>query len=327
MIIVKTPLRISFIGGGSDIPAFYKQFPGATISTTINKYIYICINKKFDNRIRASYSVTEIVNHVNQLKHTRIKECMKYTGVDKGIEIVTIADVPSKGTGLGSSSSLTVGLLKAMYAYKGQTISEEELADQACQIEINKLHEPIGKQDQYIAGYGGFRFIEYLPNDKVTVNYVICKPETLEKIQNSIMLFYTGITRSTNDILHHQIKGYSQNHKLENAKKMVSLAYELKKQVEKNNVNNFGQLLHEAWILKKTLAYNISQPKIDEMYEIARKNGALGGKLLGAGGGGFLMVFAPLKKQEKIRRALRRYYEMKISFEPEGCKILFMKKI
>lgn len=326
MIIVKTPLRISFMGGGSDIPQFYKKHPGATLSTAINKYVYICVNKKFDHRIRVSYSETEIVNSVNSLKHSRARACMKKTGVNKGIEIVTIADIPSRGTGLGSSSSFTVGLLKALYAYKGLTISEEQLAHEACDIEIKNLKEPIGKQDQYIASYGGLKFIKYMPNGRVSVDYVMANHKTMKKIEDSILLFYTGITRATNNLLKKQIAGYSEKEKFNNTKKLVEMSHELKKQLEKNNISSFGDMLHEAWLLKKSLNGDISNSQIDKMYNLARKNGALGGKILGAGGGGFLMVYAPRNSHEKISHALKKYPVMPVRFDPEGSKILFINK-
>lgn len=326
MIIVQSPLRISFIGGGSDIPQFYHRSLGATLSTTINKYIYVCINPKFDNKIRASYSITEIVGNVNQLKHTRIKACMKHTGAIKGIEIVTIADIPSRGTGLGSSSSLTVGLLKALNAYQGKTISENELAKQACFIEINKLREPIGKQDQYIAAFGGFRFIEYLPNDSVKVNYLQVSQNTIAKLEKTVLLFYTGIDRSTKTILKNQVNNLTKKINIDSTKKMVELAFELKKQLEKGNIKSFGQLLHQAWLIKKTLATNISNGLIDNMYKTAMDNGATGGKLLGAGGGGFLLVVADPSKHKQIKISLNKYQVTNINFEQEGCKILFMNK-
>jgi len=314
------------MGGGSDIPQFYKKSPGATLSTAIDKYVYICVNKKFDHHIRISYSETEIVDNVKKIKHSRAKACMQLTGVDKGIEIVTIADIPSRGTGLGSSSSFTVGLLKALYAYKGQTISEEQLANEACEIEIQRLKEPIGKQDQFIASYGGFKFMRYSPTGKVLVDYVMCDQNTIKKIEDSILLFYTGITRSTNILLRKQIKGYKEKQKFSNTKKLVEMAFELKKQLEKNNISSLGEMLHESWLLKKSLNDEISNNGIDQIYELARKNGALGGKLLGAGGGGFFMVYAPPVKHEKIKNALKKYPVMPIRFEPEGSKVLFINK-
>ncbi|MCX6735933.1 MAG: GHMP kinase [Candidatus Parcubacteria bacterium] len=326
MIIVKTPLRISFMGGGSDIPQFYKRSPGATLSTAIDKYVYVCLNKKFDEKIRVSYSQTEIVDTLQKLEHTRAKACMKHTGINKGIEIVTIADIPSKGTGLGSSSSFTVGLLKALYAYQGKTVSEEQLADEACQIEIGKLKEPIGKQDQYIASYGGMKFMEYSPNGHVSVSPIICSSNTLKKIEDSLLLFYTGITRQTGSLLKNQIAGLSDKQKFQNTEKMVQMAHEMRKAIENNKTGEIGEMLHEAWLLKKTLNGGISNGEIDSMYNTAIKNGAEGGKILGAGGGGFLMVYASKNNHEKIKSALKKYKEMPINFEPEGSRVLFVHK-
>jgi D-glycero-alpha-D-manno-heptose-7-phosphate kinase len=326
MIIVKTPLRISFMGGGSDIPQFYKRSPGATLSTAIDKYVYICLNKKFDGKIRMSYSQTEIVDTVHKLEHTRAKACMKHTGVDKGIEIVTIADIPSRGTGLGSSSSFTVGLLKALYAYRGKTASEEQLADEACMIEINRLKEPIGKQDQYIASYGGMKFMEYSSDGRVSVSPVLCSQKTLKNVNDSVLLFYTDITRQTGNLLKNQIAGLSDKQKFQNTEQLVAMAYGLRNAIEKNKTNEIGEMLHEAWLLKKSLNKDISNGEIDSMYALAKKNGAEGGKVLGAGGGGFLMIYAPKEKHEKIKRALKKYKEMPVNFEPEGSRVLFVHK-
>lgn len=326
MIIVKTPLRISFAGGGSDIPQFYKEHAGATISTAINKYIYISVNKNFHDKVRVSYSRTEIVDHHRELEHTRARECLKLLQIPTGIEIVTMADVPSEGTGLGSSSSFTVGLLKALYAYKGQAISEQELAEQACYIEIEALTEPIGKQDQFIASFGGIKFIKYFSDGHVQVEHVLTNSETLSKLENSLLLFYSGIQRPAGQVLKRQIDSIKSDNSVQSLKKMAEFAFLLKQDLEKGNLNNFGQVLHESWLLKQSLAAGITDPVINQIYEAARKNGALGGKILGAGGGGFLMLFAPLEKHEAIRRALSEFREMPVKFDPEGSKILVINK-
>jgi D-glycero-alpha-D-manno-heptose-7-phosphate kinase len=206
MIISRTPLRISFAGGGTDLAAFYKLHSGAVTSTAINKYIYVTINKKFDHRIRVSYSKTENVDHVDELHHGLVREAMKLTGIDSGVEITTIADIPSRGTGLGSSSTLTVGLLNALYAFKGVMKSRQTLAKEACKIEIDILGEPIGKQDQYIASYGGIQHIQFNPDESVYVDPVICTPEAKQQLGKHMMLFYTGITRKASKILTKQIK-------------------------------------------------------------------------------------------------------------------------
>jgi D-glycero-alpha-D-manno-heptose-7-phosphate kinase len=326
MIIVKTPFRISFAGGGSDIPAFYQNYPGATLSTTINKYVYVCINKNFHDQVRLSYLKTEIVEHYKDLDHTRARECLHEMGMETGLEIVTMADIPSKGTGLGSSSSFTVGLLKALHAYQGNTIDEKSLAELACKIEIDNLQEPIGKQDQYIASFGGMKFIQYSPQGDVTVDYVMSNPQTLAELESSIMLFYTGIQRSTNGILKQQVEGYSSPANIETVKKMVELAHALRRELESGHLDQFGQILHESWLLKKSLSSSVSDSEIDSMYNSARAAGALGGKLLGAGGGGFLMVIAPPERQNAVREALSNYRYMNVKFEHEGSKILFINK-
>ena len=325
MIISRTPLRISFAGGGTDLKSFYELEPGAVLSTAIDKYIYITVNKKFDHRIRLSYSKTEIVDTVNEIQHDLVRESMKLTGVTSGIEITSIADIPSRGTGLGSSSSFTVGLLNALYAYKGESASAERLADEACYIEIEKVKEPIGKQDQYIAAYGGLQFIEFMPDDQVFVDPVICKKETKQKLQKHLLLLYTGITRKANTILTEQ-KSNSAS-KRDTLSAMRKLADELHKVLrEGKNINQVGELLHEGWNLKKQMASGISNPEINELYELALKKGALGGKILGAGGGGFLLLFCPQNKRTAVKNALANLQETPFKLEPQGSKIIYVEE-
>jgi D-glycero-alpha-D-manno-heptose-7-phosphate kinase len=325
MIITKTPLRISFMGGGSDIPQFYYKHPGATISVSINKYVYLCLNKKFDDKIRISYFKTETVDRPEELEHTRAKECLKFMNIKNGIEIVTIADIPSRGTGLGSSSSFTVGLLKSLYAFKNIEASASQIAEAACLIEIDKLKEPIGKQDQYIASYGGLKYIEYFP-EKVEVKGVNCPAEILKRLEESILLFYTGITRPAKNILQRQIEKFNQQQNLETTKKLAEMAKQVKQHIEAGDISFLGEMLHESWLLKKSLAEDITNPQIDEMYNLGLKNGAQGGKILGAGGGGFMMFLAPKGKHDSIKEALVNYKEMKIRFDHEGSKIIYINK-
>ena len=211
MIISRTPLRISFMGGGSDLPAFYEQEPGTVISTAINKYVYITVNKKFDRGIRASYSVTEIVDRLGDLKHELIRESLRLAGIQEGIEITSISDIPSTGTGMGSSSTYTVGLLNALHACQGRHAGAERLAEEACRIEIDVCRKPIGKQDQYIAAYGGFQCIRFDPDGKVFVDPIVCKPETKAELERRLLLLYTGITRSANPILEEQNQNTAGN--------------------------------------------------------------------------------------------------------------------
>jgi D-glycero-alpha-D-manno-heptose-7-phosphate kinase len=323
MIISRTPLRISFAGGGTDLAAFYKHQPGAVTSTAINKYIYVTINKKFDNRIRVSYSKTENVEHVDELRHGLVREAMKLTGLDSGVEITTIADIPSRGTGLGSSSSVTVGLINALYAYQGIMKSRHTLAKEACKIEIEILGEPIGKQDQYIAAYGGIQYIQFNPDESVYVDPVICSPKTKQELEKHMLLFYTGITRKARNILTKQIKNTKKKNK--NLVKMKNLSEIVRDNICNNNINEVGKNLHQGWLFKKDLASGISNPMIDELYEKAKKAGALGGKILGAGGGGFLLIFCEPKYQKKVKSVLKKLSVVPIKLEPQGSKIIYVE--
>jgi D-glycero-alpha-D-manno-heptose-7-phosphate kinase len=325
MIISKTPLRMSFVGGGSDLPVFYRKYGGAVLSTAINKFVYITINKKFDNRIRISYSRTEEPRTVDKIRHPLVREALKMLGIQGGIEIASIADIPAKGSGLGSSSAYTVGLLHALYAYQGHFASAERLARESCQIEIERCGDPIGKQDQYAAAFGGFNFIEFYPDDSVSVEPVICKRETLEGLQANTIVFYTGITRSASSILETQRDAVSsQKSKQKVLLRMVGLARQLKAELQENNLDAFGEIIHENWLLKRSLTPQISTSRIDDWYQRARKAGATGGKLLGAGSGGFLMFFAPQERHPAIASALGELRRIDMRFEPQGSKIIFV---
>lgn len=322
MIISRTPLRVSFAGGGSDLSAYYRHKSGAVTSTAINKYVYITVNKRFDDEIRVGYSRTEIVDSVDEIQHDIVREAMKLAGIENGIEITSIADIPSKGTGLGSSSSFTVGLLNALYAFRGELKSAEALARQACLIEIDKIGEPIGKQDQYIAAFGGLKHIRFNPDETVFVDPIICREGVKEKLQESLMLFYTGLTRKANTILEEQKSNTKE--RLHVLDEMVGLAEGLRESLSAGDITGFGELLHRGWVLKKQLASNISNKEIDGMYERARKAGAVGGKILGAGAGGFLLLYCEGKKQAKVKAALSGLKYTPFSFEPQGSKIIYV---
>lgn len=325
MIISRTPLRISFVGGGSDISSFYTHIPGAVVSTAINKYIYITVNKQFDGRILIHYSKTETVRKIEDIENNLVREALKLTGVTGGIHIASIADIPSEGTGMGSSSSYAVGLLNALYAYQGKHVNAERLAREACQIEIDILKKPIGKQDQYIAAYGGLEYIKFNSDDSVYVDPIICKIETKKILEKRLLLFYTGITRSADPILAKQTSNIaSQKDKRAIMTEMVMLAGKMQNALNKNNLDVFGEMLHENWILKKQMAEGISNPQIDKWYKLAIKNGAIGGKLLGAGGGGFFLFYAPENRHKKIIDALSGLTYQEFSFEPQGSKIIFV---
>lgn len=322
MIITRTPLRVSFAGGGSDLRSYYQHEPGAVTSTAIKKYIYVTINRKFDDRIRVSYSKTELVDHVAEVKHDLVREAMKLTGVRSGVEITTIADIPGSGTGLGSSSALTVGLLNALYAYKGTLKSREALAAEACRIEIDRVGEPIGKQDQYAAAFGGIQHIQFLPDETVYVDPVLMKPEVKVALQNRLLMFYTGITRRSSSILQEQKKETPR--KMEILRKMVILSKEVRESLMSGRLDEFGRLLHKGWELKKQMASGISSPEIDEMYERGLGAGALGGKILGAGGGGFLLFYVPEGLQDRLRDRLSDLKEMPFRMEPQGTRIIYV---
>jgi len=325
MIVTKTPLRMSFVGGGSDLPVFYRRFGGAVVSTAINKFVYLTINQKFDHKIRLCYSRVEEPASVAKIKHPLVREALQMVGITGGIEIMSNADIPAKGTGLGSSSSYTVGLLQALHAYKGQFASAERLARECCEIEIERCGEPIGKQDQYAAAFGGFNFIQFHPDDSVSVDPIICKRETLRKLQEGTLVFYTGITRSASGILKHQQQAVaSEKAKQKALQRMVKLAHDMRDELQRNNPDAFGEMLHENWRLKRSLTAQVSTTQIDDWYQRARKAGASGGKLLGAGSGGFLMFYAPPEKHEVITRALKDLRPTPFGFEPQGSKIIFV---
>jgi D-glycero-alpha-D-manno-heptose-7-phosphate kinase len=325
MIVVKTPLRMSFVGGGSDLPAFYRRFGGAVVSTAIDKFIYLTVNRKFDAKIRVCYSRVEEPASVAKIKHPLVREAMQKLGITGGIEIMSMADIPAKGTGLGSSSSFTVGLLQALYAYQGQFASAGRLGQEACEIEIERCGEPIGKQDQYAAAFGGFNFIQFHPDDSVSVDPIICRRETLKELQAGTLTFYTGLTRSASAILKHQQKALdTEKAKQKMLQRMVKLAHEMRSELQRNNAPVFGEMLHENWELKRQLAAGVSTTQIDDWYTRARKAGAIGGKLLGAGSGGFMMFYAPQERHEAITRALKELRPVQFGFEPQGSKIIFV---
>lgn len=327
LIISRTPLRISFAGGGTDLPAFYQHEPGAVLSTAIKKYIYITVNHKFDEKIRASYSITEIVDSVDELKHELIRESLRQVNPPCGIEITSISDIPSSGTGLGSSSTYTVGLLNSLYAHVGQSVGAERLARESCAIEIERCGKPIGKQDQYIAAYGGLQYIRFNPDESVFIDPVICSQETKQSLQNSMIMLFTGLTRSADHILREQSENTNnESTKRRTLRRMARLAGELRDALSVNDLDGFGEVLHEGWVEKKKLASGITNPEIDEWYEIARRNGAIGGKLLGAGGGGFLLLYAHPDRFPDILRALPYLRPVPVRMEPQGSKIIYVEE-
>jgi len=323
MIVSRSPLRMSFVGGGSDLPSYYREAGGAVVSTSVNKYVYVTVNKKFDDGIRLSYSVTENENSVQQIKHPIVRNTLKFLDIKGGIEITSISDIPSQGSGLGSSSSYTVSLLNALYEYLGDSVSKEKLGRLSSHIEIDLCGDRIGKQDQYAAAFGGLNLIEFNKDDSVIVSPIICKPETISKMEESIIVFYTGRTRSASTLLSTQSDNMKRADKREIMSKMVSLSYEMKALLENDDVEFLGELLDTNWQLKRQLAAGISDPQIDEWYKKGITAGATGGKILGAGNGGFIMYFAPKEKHIDIEGALSDLQKIPFGFDTEGSKILF----
>ena len=323
MIVVQTPLRVSLFGGGTDFPSYYEQEGGCVLSTTIDKYIYVTIKRRFDDKLVAGYTRTEIVDTVDELKHDLIREAFRITGIESGVEIATMADIPSDGSGLGSSSSITIGALHAAYALSGELISAETLAQQACTIERDILGEPIGVQDQYIAAYGNLRFIEFCTSGKVKVHRTAIDPSIVRQLQQNLMLFYTGISRRSSTVLNEQKANITQ--RLETLAKLKQLAYDAHAALLQHDVNIIGDLLHESWELKQQLASRISNPQLGALYEAARNAGATGGKISGAGGGGFFLLYCPPAHQERVRTALSSLRELPFQFDTLGSQIIFNK--
>lgn len=324
MIISRTPLRMSFVGGGSDLPGFYEKFGGAVLSTAIDKYVFVTCNPKFDNGIRVSYSSTEEVSNPDQIRHPIVRATLNLLEFTGGVEITTIADVPSRGTGLGSSSSFTVGLLNVLHAFQGRYASAGRLAEEACRVEIELCGEPIGKQDQYAAAFGGFNLLEFQPGGRVDVTPVVMPAERRQALARQIIAFYTGVTRSARPILEAQSEDVARDlDKQKLLRRMAELAYIMKRELESGNLDSFGEILHENWKLKRSLTAGISNSQIDQWYDIALHYGASGGKILGAGAGGFLIFAADESRHAGIARALSDLRRVDFGFEPLGSRIIF----
>nr|WP_314609437.1 GHMP kinase [uncultured Lachnoanaerobaculum sp.] len=322
MIITKTPFRVSFCGGGSDMANFYEKYGGCVLSTSINKYCYISIHPYFnENQTLLKYSENELVDSPDQIKHRIFRQVLTDMGIH-GVEISSTADIPG-GTGLGSSSTFTVGLLNTLNCYKGKFVSKDKLAKLACEVEIEKLGNPIGKQDQYGAALGGLNFINFNQDGSVSHEPILMEGKTYKKLQKNLLMFYTGTTRSANTILAEQTKNITSDDKAKNLLKMCGLAKDMKVALENNDISSFGKILDEGWQLKKELASGIANPAIDEAYEIAMKNGALGGKLLGAGGGGFLLFYCEEEKQDQLKKAIG-LRELDFSFERDGTSVIYI---
>jgi D-glycero-alpha-D-manno-heptose-7-phosphate kinase len=331
LIVTRTPIRISFFGGGTDLPAFYRDHGGAVLSTTINRYIYITVNRGFDSRIRVAYfairdgeSGTEIVDHPSQIRHALIRESLLLTGVQGGLEITSTQEIPSLGSGLGSSSAYVVGLLKALHFLQCNRASAETVAQEACSIEIDRCKRPIGKQDQYIAAYGGLKRIEFQPDDTVVVSPIELSPELHDAFRKRLLLIYTGLVRHPNELLSKQVANIRETKSaiepLTRIRDMVPQACEA---LRRGDLDAIGELLHNAWEEKRKVAAQISNPTLNDCYERARANGAIGGKILGAGGGGFFLFYAHPERHADILRALSELRHIPFDLEPQGSTVVY----
>ena len=323
MIVARTPLRMSFVGGGSDLPSYYRKSGGAVLSTSVDKYMYVTVNKKFDSSVRLSYSVTENKDSVGEIEHPIVRNTLELLNIKGGIEITSISDIPSQGSGLGSSSSYSVALLHALYTYQGRVVSKDDLGRLASYIEIDLCGDKIGKQDQYAAAFGGLNLIEFNEDDSVLVHPIDCNPETFNKMEESIIVFYTGRTRSASALLSRQSDNMQQTSKRALMSEMVSLTYEMKGLLENDEIEFLGELLDKNWRLKRQIATGISDPQIDDWYNKGILAGAQGGKLLGAGNGGFMMFFAPKEKHVNIVKTMKGLQQVPFSFDRDGSQIVF----
>lgn len=321
VIIVQAPLRISFFGGGTDFPDFYLSEGGCVLSSTIDKYIFVTIKQRFDEKLRVGYTLTEMVDRIDDVKHELIREALRLTRIHQGVEITTMGDIPSAGSGLGSSSAVTVGSLHAMYTLQGESVTAEQLAREACSIEIDVLQKPIGVQDQYAIAYGGLRFFEFYPDGQIVGTRVNLSHDLKRRLDESFLLFYTGVGRQADSILTEQKANIID--RLQVLREMKGMAYAARDELVKGNLDAMGSMLDHAWTLKKKLASKISNNSIDEMYCAAKQAGALGGKITGAGGGGFILLYCPRERQDAVRSALCNLQELPFRLERDGTKVIF----
>lgn len=326
MIISKTPLRASFFGGGTDFAEYYENGKlgyGTVVSTALDMYVYIIVNKKFDNNIRVVHSGNELVSSVEEVKHNIIREALNIVGVEKGIEIVYMADIPlsNAGIGLASSSALAVGVLNALHAFKGEFVSQGVLAREACEIEINRLGQRIGIQDQFAVAHGGFNQYKFFCDGSVSISPIVCRKDTIEKLKKNLMLFYTGTTRDSRKILDEQSNTIVE--KTVMLDDLVNATDCAVRALYDGDIDYWGNELDRTWNIKKKFANGISNSLIDEMYNKAKNAGAMGGKILGAGGGGFMLLYVPQNKQDSVKKELACFKNIPFSCSNEGSKIVF----
>lgn len=321
MIVTQTPLRVGLVGGGTDLPDYYREHGGRVLNAAIDKYVYVIVKQRFDEEIYVNYSQKEIVTRATDLQHDLVREAMHMAGVRGGVEITTLADIPSAGSGLGSSSSVTVGLLQALFAYQGHQLSAEELAERACAIEIDRCRKPIGKQDQYAAAYGGVCDIHFGPGDRVFVDRLQLVPSEHRHLQDELLLFFTGTTRRADSILGEQRTNIDD--RLPQLALLRDLAVEAADGLRVGDRDALGRALNKSWDAKRGLASGVSNALIDDAVGSAIAAGATGAKVTGAGGGGFLLVVCPLESQRAVRDRLSHMKELPIKIEPLGSRVIF----
>ena len=325
MIVTRTPFRVPLGGGGTDLPSFYSRYGGFIVSAAINRYVYIMVNRRFEDSLRVSYSQTEIVDGAGQVEHPIVREALKFVGIDRNLEIVSIADLPAN-TGLGSSCSFTVGLLNALHTLKREHASLDELAEEACHIEIDRLGEPIGKQDQYLAAFGGITCLEIDREGGVRTSPLAVPEGVVQELENNTMVFYTGIQRSASEVLRGQSEAVEEgDSKVTQALQVIKeIGRQIKGALERGELDQFGWLLDQHWQVKKTLSGKVSSDQIDRWYETGKAHGALGGKVMGAGGGGFFMFYCPNGSKGRLREAMvaEGLKELRLGIDFEGSKVL-----
>jgi D-glycero-alpha-D-manno-heptose-7-phosphate kinase len=328
MIITMTPLRVSFLGGGTDYPEHFSRHGGATLATSINKYTYVTVSRLtefFDYRIRVSYSRTELCKSVAEIQHPAVRACLQFMNIDGGVEISVVSDLPAR-TGLGSSSSFTVGLLHALHSFSGRLVSREQLAAEAVHVERNIICERVGLQDQYACALGGWQHLQFSKQNRVKASPVVLTSERFTQLENRLMMFYTGLQRTAHEVVQSQLERTSAGKITPPLNQLGSLVTEGISILNSSRpISDFGQLLHDGWMLKRQFSDAISNSFIDDAYSRARAAGAIGGKLLGAGGGGFLLMFVDPDQQNAVRAALAGMLEVNFSFEDQGSRVIFYK--
>ncbi|MGN6751985.1 MAG: GHMP family kinase ATP-binding protein [Intrasporangium sp.] len=320
MIITQTPLRVGLVGGGTDLPDYYREHGGRVLNAAIDKYVYVVVKQRFDDEIYVNYSTKEIVSRVEDLEHELVREALHMTGIRGGVEITTLADIPSAGSGLGSSSAVTVGLLHALFTYQGHQLTAEELAERACTIELDRCRKPIGKQDQYAAAFGGVCDMQFGPGDRVTVDQLPLDASRRRQVQDELLLFFTGITRKADPILGEQRANIAS--RLPQLAQLRDLAGEAANGLREGEISALGVAMNKSWAAKRELASGVSNTQIDSAVEAALSAGASGAKVTGAGGGGFLLVVCPLENQRAVREQLSAMRELPIKIDPFGSRVI-----